>query len=159
MPSGFGDVRCLPFSLVNLARSGIPLLISGMPGDMLTTFEHLSHFSNAMIALDPEEIAKELKLLAAKKRIKDAKVAVFTSDFYLKDSPWLNYLLKSKLRAEYIEAKELGVRYKGITAKEARGLAEEWMSTATVVHRRSNGNCVEDVKQLGKMVGIEIIEV
>ena len=120
MPSGFGDVRCLPFSLVNLARSGIPLIVSGMPGDMLTTFEHLSHFSNAMIALDPEEIAKELKLLAAKKRIEDAKVAVFTSDFYLEDSPWLNYLLKGKLRAEYIGAKELGMRHKCIICLRMR---------------------------------------
>jgi hypothetical protein len=109
------------------------MIISGMPGDMLTTFGYLSHFSNVMIALDPGEIVKKLKLLTAKKWIEDAKVAVFTSDFYLKDSPRLNYLFKGKPRVEYMGAKELGVRYKGINAKEARGLAEEWMSTATVM--------------------------
>jgi len=122
------------------------MIISGMPGDMLTTFEYLSHLSNVMIALDPEEIAKELKLLAAKKRIGDAKVAVFTSDFYLEDSPWLNYLLKGKLRAEYIGARELGMRYKSIAPKEACGLAEEWTSTATVMEPT-----LEDITKSAKL--------
>lgn len=124
-------------SLMMLAHSGVPILLTGEEGflgTVLDTYEYLAEYQNVRSVLTYEEVQHSLRIFTAAQEVRSIKVCVFDSgNRHVEDLPWFtNNLHKGLLNTHYVSMEDFDQTFKGVDGKEAEHLAKTWMESCTV---------------------------
>lgn len=124
-------------SLMILAHSGVPIILTGEEGflgTVLDTFEYLAEYRNVRPALTYEEVQRSLRLISAAREVRSIRVCVFDSSArHVEDLPWLtNLLFKNILNVHYVDMDNFNQTFVGVDRKEAEHLAKTWVGSCTV---------------------------
>lgn len=123
--------------LIELARTGIPMIISGeegAAGEALDAYQYLTEHANVKIAFNFEGIRRRFRILNAVKQSMTAKICVFDKGERSPDgAAWYkNPLLQGRFNTEYVNVKDFEKRFKTADQSEAEDLAKKWMNESEV---------------------------
>lgn len=129
--------------VIKIAEFGLPIILFNEEYQVrnpLDALEYIYPRKNVWVAIDYQSVNLRLKLLAARKKMRNTKILVLNSDY----PHWENFLrripggldaIRQKLgmEVEYIKSTEVIRKWKDIEKRRAERVAEEWVKDAEKV--------------------------
>lgn len=143
--------------VVKIVESNLPTILFNKEGSVWTLLDALEYVyprSNVWVAVDHKDVASQLKVFEAKKRIANTKLLVLNADylhwkrFLMRVSGGLNTIKERfGIEVEYVRSEEVVKRWQEIEEKRVKGIVEEWMKNAEKIIEPSRSD-VEKVARL-----------